>query len=519
MDAQRGVARRMVIGLPREGLSPAWERDFSAYPPAGVILFGRDFRDLDHLRTVTAHLRELARPRRIFIAVDEEGGFVSQLAPHLVVPPNAALLARGAQPGEIEWVHRVTAERLRALGIDWTYAPDADIHSAPLNPVIGPRAFGTTPEAVATGVGEALRGLRAGGVASCLKHFPGHGDTALDSHLALPVCDADRNRLERRELAPFRAHLAAADAVMTAHVVYPALDPGRPATFSRAIVHDLLRTRLGFAGVSITDALEMKGAAEGRGPADIARLALDAGCDLLLFAFHDEAVRRARLDLAKALVDGALSREGFDAARPRLERFDREHPEPDKEALARPLASLTPPDWQARLERIVERGLTVRGALPASAAGRQWRVTEPDLPHGPRLAELLADLGLAIAVGAPEGERRGALSGEVSPSANASSRAQASAPAGRRGGAPEAVELVAIASRTPLPADEIERLRARCRERPTAVVALQADAFLDALPEAALRISACDATPTTRRVVARTLAAKVREAVAAEVRP
>src|SRR5438093_1330128 len=224
MDAQRGIARRMVIGLPPDGLSPAWERDFAAYPPAGVILFGRDFRDLDDLRRLTSRLRELARPRRIFIATDEEGGFVSQLSPHLVVPPNAA-------------------------------------------------------------------------------------------------------RLARRELAPFRAHLEA-DSVMTAHVVYPALDPERPATFSRTIVHDLLRTRLGFEGVCITDALEMKGAAAGREPAEVARLALDAGCDLLLFAWYDETVRRARLDLAKSLVDGKLERASFDAARPRLERLDRERPEP-----------------------------------------------------------------------------------------------------------------------------------------------------------------------------------------------
>src|SRR5262245_6536658 len=101
MDAQRGIARRMVIGLPREGISPAWEKDFAAFVPAGVILFRRDFRDLDDLRRLTARLRELARPRRIFIAADEEGGWVSQLDGHLVVPPNAATLARGAEADEI----------------------------------------------------------------------------------------------------------------------------------------------------------------------------------------------------------------------------------------------------------------------------------------------------------------------------------------------------------------------------------------------------------------------------------
>jgi beta-N-acetylhexosaminidase len=103
MDAQRGIARRMVIGLPADGLTPAWEKDFAAYPPAGVILFARDFRDLESLRQLTSRLRELARPRRIFIATDEEGGFVSQLRGHLTVPPNATLLARGGEPGDIEW--------------------------------------------------------------------------------------------------------------------------------------------------------------------------------------------------------------------------------------------------------------------------------------------------------------------------------------------------------------------------------------------------------------------------------
>ena len=469
MDAQRGIARRMVIGLPADGLSPAWEKDFAAYPPAGVILFARDFGDLEGLRQLTARLRELARPRRIFIATDEEGGFVSQLRGHLTVPPNATLLARGGEPGDIEWASRVSGERLRALGIDWVFAPVADIHSEPLNPVIGPRAFGTSPEAVAAAVGEALRGYRAARVASCLKHFPGHGDTVLDSHIALPRCDAAAATLEARELRPFRAHLDA-DSVMTAHVVYPALDRERPATFSRAIVHDLLRERMGYAGIAVTDALEMKGAAEGRSAADSGRLALEAGCDLLLYAFHDESLRRARLDLARMLVDGLLERSGFDAARPRLAAFDGATPEPTADELARPLASLTPEGWEERLERIVERGLIVRGSLPPAAAG-PWRVGEPAFPHGRPLAEELAAAGVPLA-----------------------------------GGDEAAVELVAVMSRLPMPESEVERLRALCRARPTALVGLQADAFLDAFPEAALRISAADATPLTRKVVARAVA-------------
>ncbi|MBI5710907.1 MAG: glycoside hydrolase family 3 protein [Candidatus Eisenbacteria bacterium] len=491
MDAQRGIARRMVVGLPLEGRSPTWEKDFAAYPPAGVIVFRRDFHDLGDLRRLTARLRELARPRRLFVAMDEEGGFVSQLAGHLTVPPNALLLARGAAPGDIEWLARVTGERLRALGVDWVLAPVADIHCEPANPVIGPRAFGTDAATAARGVAEAVRGFRAARVACCIKHFPGHGATALDSHLALPVCGADRATLERRELEPFRAGLAA-DAVMTAHVVYPALDPERPATFSRAIAHDLLRGMLGFRGVCVTDALEMKGAAEGRGPFEAGRQALAAGCDLLLYAFHDDELRRVRLELARALVDGGMERAGFDAARARLAALDASVPVPTAEELARPLESLTPPELEARLERIIERGIVVRGALPASSIGEPWRVEAPGFPFGAQLGGDLAAAGVPLA---------GAGAG-VGLVAEASAVPLAGDGAG--------VELVAVAGRVPLPGAEIERLRALARARPTVLVGLQNDGFLDAVPEASVRLSAADATPLTRRLVARMVARMAR---------
>ena len=508
----------MVIGLPREGLSPAWEKDFAAYPPAGVIVFGRDFADLDDLRRLTRHLRQLARPRRIFIAIDEEGGFVSQLGPHLTVPPAAFLLARGAAPGDLEFVSRVTGERLRALGVDWVFAPVADIHSEPRNPVIGPRSYGATAALVSSRLGEVLAGFRAAGIASCLKHFPGHGDTLVDSHLALPRCDADLATLEARELVPFRDHLDA-DAIMSAHLVVPALDPSaRPGTFSRPIVHELLRERLGFAGVCITDALEMKGASEGRDPADTGRLALEAGCDLLLYAFHDEALRRVRLSLAKLLTDGALDRTQFDAARPRLQAFDALTKEPSEDELTRPLESLTPPDWNARLEAIVERGIVTRGTLPASQGA--WTIREPEYAYGQTLREMLADEGLALAAGvagdggaaalgsaAPAGRVDATVLGGAAPAGRVDATVLGSAaPAGRVG----ASHIEVIASRVPLPAAELARLQARCAAGPTVVVALQADDCLDQLGDAALRISACDPTPLTRRIIARRIATAAR---------
>lgn len=460
----------MMIGLPPEGLTPAWEKDFSMYAPAGVIVFARDFRDLESLRATIARLRELARPRRLFFALDEEGGWVSQLAGHLVVPPNAGLLARGASEGDIEYIARVTARRLRSVGFDWNFAPVADVHSEPDNPVIGPRAYGTTPGQVAAAVAAVVRGFRAEGLASCLKHFPGHGDTRTDSHFTLPVSDLGSATLESRELAPFAANLDA-DSVMTAHVVYRKIDSEQPGTFSRSIATRLLRDHMGFRGVCVTDALEMQGAAAGRTPAEAGTLALNAGCDLLLYAHWNEEIRRARLQLADLLVDGKVDRMPFDASRPRLMNFDTSRPEPTAEELARPLESLTPPDWVERLSAIVDAGLRVEGSLDGAARTGGWSVDEPAFTHGGTLA---ADLAAA-----------GVPSGGASPGA----------------------QVIAILSRKPLEPEAIATLRSRCSERPTVLVGLQNDAFLAQVPEAAVRLSAADGTPLTRARVAARLAA------------
>lgn len=467
MDAQHIVSRRMVIGIPPEGLNPAFEKDFAQFPPAGVILFARDFRDLDDARRLIARLRELARPRRLFVSLDEEGGWVSQLAGHLVVPPNAATLARVADAPTLAWIANVTARRLRAVGFDWDFAPVADVHSEPDNPVIGPRAWGTTPAQVATNVGAWLDGLVGTGLAGCIKHAPGHGDTRTDSHLALPVCDRPEATLAAREFVPFAAHPNAAS-LMTAHVVYPALDPGVPATFSRPIVQGVLRERLGFRGVVITDALEMQGAAAGRTPAEAGLAALGAGCDLLLYAHWNEEVRRGRYTMAEAVTAGSVDRALFDATRPRLAAFDAAHPEPTPEELATPLAALTPEGWESRLTDLVARALQVTGTAP----GGGWRVVEEsEWKHGPSFAQSLREAGV------PDG------------------------------GAAASTDVIAIASRVPLTPERIAGLRAHASARPTVLVGLQNDRFLDAVPEAALRVSAADCTPLTRRVVAERLAA------------
>ena len=207
-------------------------------------------------------------------------------------------------------VGRALGDELAALGIGWDFAPVLDVHTNPANPVIGSRAFGVTPEAVTTHALAFWRGLRDAGVVGCGKHFPGHGDTRADSHLELPIVDHDVDRLRAVELAPFAAAARAGmEALMTAHVLYPALDPDRPATLSRPILTDLLRGELGFRGVIVSDDLGMKAVAD-RYPIDeLAVACIEAGADHLLVR---EPVAR-QVAAHAALVRAAETRADFRA--------------------------------------------------------------------------------------------------------------------------------------------------------------------------------------------------------------
>jgi beta-N-acetylhexosaminidase len=200
---------------------------------------------------------------------------------------------------------------LRALGFDVDFAPVLDVHTNPNNPVIGDRAFGRDPELVARRALAFARGLDSAGILSCGKHFPGHGDTEVDSHLALPRLPHDLDRLRRVELAPFaRAARAGLPMIMTAHVVFEAIDPGVPATLSRRVLGDLLRGELGYRGLVVSDDLDMNAIAGHTGVGDAAVRAVAAGCDALLLCR-----RRDHQDAAHAALVRAAERDGAFRAR------------------------------------------------------------------------------------------------------------------------------------------------------------------------------------------------------------
>ena len=277
----------------------------------GFIIFGGE---AGAVRALTEELHRRA-PHPLLIGSDLERGAGQQFRGATPLPPAAAL---GFLDDEevTERAGELTAREARALGVNWVYAPDADIDVEMENPIIGVRSFGSDPRAVARHVGAWVRGCARGGALSCAKHFPGHGRTRGDSHIERPSVDAPRELLEE-DLAPFRAAFdAGVDSLMTAHVAYPALDPeGRPATLSPPILLSLLRGELGFGGLVVTDAIIMEGLTEGGSEAAASVEALAAGCDVLLYPQDPEAVIR---EIEAAVEDGRLPRERMEDACRRL---------------------------------------------------------------------------------------------------------------------------------------------------------------------------------------------------------
>lgn len=260
---------------------PAWIGNALSEGLGSVCIYGTNLTSPAQLATLMGQLR--AASDSVLLTLDEEGGDVTRL--HYLTgsnQPGNAVLGRIDDPATTAASAAAIADELAALGFNLNLAPDADVNSTASNPVIGVRSFGADASLVATHTAAWTKGLQQAGVAACAKHFPGHGDTATDSHLALPTIDVDVQTLRERELVPFAAAIAVGTAsIMTSHIMVPVLDADNPATFSKVILGDLLRDSLGFEGTIITDALDMAGASAETGIEVAAVRALAAGADLL----------------------------------------------------------------------------------------------------------------------------------------------------------------------------------------------------------------------------------------------
>jgi beta-N-acetylhexosaminidase len=313
------VLRLFCVGFP--GLSvPGYLRPWLEAGLAGVILFRRNLADLPQICRLTESLVGSAS-RPLLIGVDQEGGRVMRLPEPFLRLPAARLLG---QLGETEPIRRLSlavGRELLAAGLNWNLAPVLDLLTNPANTVIGDRAFGDDPERVAGCGLAALQGFREAGILATAKHFPGHGETFADSHLTLPESPQSAARWRAREFVPFRAAVAAGvPTVLAAHLRCPALDPQTPSSLSRRILTDILREELGFAGVVVSDDMEMGAVA---GTCDVGEASvrfLEAGGDLILVCEHEERQRAAILAVEAAVCSGRIGEARLQASLLRIEK-------------------------------------------------------------------------------------------------------------------------------------------------------------------------------------------------------
>lgn len=320
------LGEHFIVGIGGTDLTPEERSALSRLRPLGVILFAKNFDRSDaewqsRTRALVDELRDATGRRDLLLAVDHEGGRV-----HRFPDPVTRFPAAHGWKERAADVARAMATELRALGFNLSFAPVLDVWSEPLNKVIGERAFSTDPELVGRHGSSYLTALEAHGVVGCIKHFPGHGATVADSHEELPRLDATKELLLEREIVPFaRLIREGAMLVMTAHVMYPALDPHNPGTLSSRILEDLLRKELGFAGAVITDDLEMRALAT-MSPEERGVRAFNAGAEILLEANPREgsgaiiALRMAEA-LRDAVESGVVSVGRMQLARQRMLRF------------------------------------------------------------------------------------------------------------------------------------------------------------------------------------------------------
>ncbi|WP_239422010.1 glycoside hydrolase family 3 protein [Bacillus sp. CGMCC 1.16541] len=366
---------------------PEIEALVKKYHLGGVILFRENVVTTEQTAKLVSQYQEAAEKQGLLITIDQEGGIVTRLQSGTDMPGNMALGATRSTDIS-RHVGRAIGEELASLGINVNFAPDMDVNNNPDNPVIGVRSFGEDPKLVADMGVAYIEGLQEAGVAATAKHFPGHGDTAVDSHLGLPEVPHDLERLKEVELYPFQQAMnAGIDAIMTAHVTFPKIDDTKvisekdgseiavPATLSYNVLTKLIRDEMGYEGVISTDAMNMKAIADHFGPVDAAIRAVQAGTDIVLMPVGLEAVAEG---LLKAVKDGEIREERIEQSVERLLTlkvkrgiFKEEVPQSIDEKVANALQVVGSPAHKAVEKEAAERSITLvknEQALPLNVS-------------------------------------------------------------------------------------------------------------------------------------------------------
>ncbi|MBS6281456.1 MAG: beta-N-acetylhexosaminidase [Oscillospiraceae bacterium] len=347
MTVEEKVGQLLIGGFEGTEIGDQATRLVQEYQVGGLILYGRNIAGAGQLVTLTNGLKALNGDGiPLFLSIDQEGGGVDRMPPEVRRTPGAYCVGQTGSVPAAQSYGDVLAAECAAFGLNLDFAPVLDVWSNPGNTVIGQRAFSADARTVA-GLGPAAaRRMMDQGVIPAVKHFPGHGDTAVDSHVGLPVVDKSPEELEETELIPFRAAIQSAGtdgqvpAVMVAHILLTQLDPERPASLSPAVVTGLLREELGFAGAVLTDDLTMGAVTQSYGLGEAAVLAVEAGCDILLVCHGQDSVPAVRTALLEAVASGRITAERLDESVYRILRLKTEYAltnepvsSPDLEAL------------------------------------------------------------------------------------------------------------------------------------------------------------------------------------------
>ncbi len=324
MNTSLPPGRLVMVNIDGKHLDDAQARFLAEHHIRAVCLFRGNIGTEQEVRQLTADLRAVMGPQAL-IGIDQEGGAVVRVT---FLPQAPSAMALGAANDEelAESVGAAIARGLKSLGINWNFAPVLDVNNNPANPVIGERSFGDDPDLVTRLAGAWMRGALREGVACCVKHFPGHGDTHVDSHHNLPIVDKSLAELNALELVPFHKLRRETPAIMTAHIVYPQLDPEYPATLSRQMLGRVLREDISYEGVVITDSLRMKAIHNRFGHERAAPLALQAGADMVMALGSREDQLGALRAIERALDDGTLTPAQLACSNTRLDTLATHYP-------------------------------------------------------------------------------------------------------------------------------------------------------------------------------------------------
>ncbi|MGO4529862.1 beta-N-acetylhexosaminidase [Paenibacillus sp. 2TAF8] len=326
MSMRDKIGQMLLCGFHGTEPEGAVETLLQRYPIGGIVYFARNVVSPEQVERLSGGLQNIAQGSGnvpLWIAIDQEGGMVARITEGIALMPGQMAIAAAGSVQDAYEAARISGMELRSMGINMNFAPVLDVNNNANNPVIGVRSFGESEEKVAKFGAATIAGFQNAGIAATAKHFPGHGDTDTDSHLDLPVITHDRARVNQVELAPFRAAIAeGVDAMMSAHIYFPALEPERlPVTLSHSVLTGLLRKELGYEGIIVTDCMEMNAIAVHYGTVDAAVMAVEAGADIVLISHTAQLQMEAFDALIHAVDSGRISERRINESVTRLLTF------------------------------------------------------------------------------------------------------------------------------------------------------------------------------------------------------